>query len=113
MANPEDRFPGIIASMRAQVQSRTAGIYGGNVYDSQNLKIDGKMVPIVQAWAPAAAVAATQKFIGQRAFQRLVFQNGRPWSFLVGGLCAGGTQKVNVGDGQDLVLGALQQRYDP
>jgi len=113
IANSEDRFPAIIASMRAQGQSRTAGIYGGNVYDSQNLKIDGKMVPIVQAWAPAAAVAATQKFIGQRAFQRLLFQNGLPWIFLFDGLPAENTGKTNGEDGTIVVLGDLKQLYDP
>ncbi len=113
IANSEERFPAIIASMRAQGQSRTAGIYGGNVYDSQNLKIDGKMVPIVQAWAPAAAVAATQKFIGQRAFQRLLFQNGLPWIFLFDGLSAEDTKKVNVEDGTIVVLGDIKQLYDP
>src|SRR5258708_37723520 len=82
IANSEDRFPAIIASMRAQGQSRTAGIYGGNVYDSQNLKIDGKMVPIVQAWAPAAAGAARHKFICPRALQRLLCSNGCQWGFV-------------------------------
>ena len=113
IANSEDRFPAIIASMRAQGQSRTAGIYGGNVYDSQNLKIDGKIVPIVQAWAPAAAVAATQKFIGQRAFQRLLFQNGLPWIFLFDGLLAEDTGKTDGEDGTIVVLGDLKQLYDP
>ncbi len=113
IANSEDRFPAIIASMRAQGQSRTAGIYGGNVYDSRNVKIDGKLIPIVQAWAPAAAVAATQKFIGQRTFQRLLFQNGLPWLFLFDGLPPEGSSKANIEDGTIVVLGDLKQLYDP
>jgi hypothetical protein len=113
IANSEDRFPAIIASMRAQGQSRTAGIYGGNVYDSRNLAIDGKTVPIVQAWAPAAAVAATQKFIGQRAFQRLLFQNGLPWIFVFDGLPAEDTKRVNAEDGTIVILGDIKQLYDP
>jgi hypothetical protein len=105
IANSEDRFPAIIASMRAQGQSRTAGIYGGNVYDSRNLTVDGKMVPIVQTWAPAATVAATQKFIGQREFNRLLFQNGLPWIFVFDGLPAEDTKRVNAEDGTIVVLG--------
>ena len=113
IANSEDRFPAIIASMRAQGQSRTAGIYGGNVYDSRNVKIDGKLIPIVQAWAPAAAVAATQKFIGQRAFERLLFQNGLPWVFVFDGLPLQGSGKPRTEDGTVVVLGDLKQLYDP
>jgi hypothetical protein len=113
IANSEDRFPAIIASMRAQGQSRTAGIYGGNVYDSQNLKIDGKIIPIVQVWAPAAAVAATTKLIGQRDFNRLLFQNGLPWVFLFNGLPAAGSTTPNAEDGTIVVLGDLKQLYDP
>ena len=45
IANSEDRFAGVIASMRAQGQSRTAGIYGGNVYHSENVKLNGHVYP--------------------------------------------------------------------
>ena len=110
IANSEDRFPAVIASMRAQGESRTAGIYAGNVYDSQNLTIDGKPVSVVHAWAPAAAVAATQKFIGQRAFRQLLFSNGLPWVFTFDGLPS--AAKPNE-DGTLVVLGDLKALYDP
>lgn len=110
IANSEDRFPAVIASMRAQGQSRTAGIYAGNVYNSHNLTVDGKPVAIVQAWAPAAAVAATQKFIGQRAFQKLLFPNGLPWVFTFDGLP---TAAQPGEDGTLVVLGDLKALYDP
>jgi hypothetical protein len=113
IANSEDRFPAVIASMRAQGQSRTAGIYGGNVYDSRNLEIDGKLIPIVQVWAPAAAVAATQKFIGQRAFKHLLFQNGLPWLFVFDGLLSSDSAEPNPEDGTIVALGDLKQLYDP
>lgn len=110
IANSEDRFPAVIASMRAQGQSRTAGIYAGNVYDSHNLMIDGKPVSIVQVWAPAAAVAATQKFIGQRAFRQLLFPNGLPWVFVFDGLPDSARPDE---DGTLVVLGDLKALYDP
>jgi len=53
IANSEDRVAGVIASMRAQGQERTAGIYQGNVYDSRNKKVGGQVYPVVQAWPPA------------------------------------------------------------
>jgi hypothetical protein len=110
IANSEDRFPAVIASMRAQGQSRTAGIYAGNVYDSHNLTVDGKPVAIVQAWAPAAAVAATQKFIGQRDFHQLLFPDGLPWVFAFDGLPSAEKAKE---DGTLVVLGDLKALYDP
>jgi hypothetical protein len=113
IANSEDRFAAVIASMRAQGQSRTAGIYGGNVYDSQNVKFGDHIYPVVQAWAPAAAVAATQKFIGQRDFNRLLFQTGLPWIFVFDGLPGQNMQRPQAEDGTVVVLGDLKALYDP
>lgn len=112
IANSEDRVAGVIASMRAQGQSRTAGVYGGNVYDSKNIRIHGHFYPVVQTWAPAAAVAATQKFIGQRSFKQLLFQNGLPWIFVFDGL-EDGNGKALPEDGTVVVLGDLKKLYDP
>ena len=112
IANSEDRFAAVIASMRAQGQSRTAGIYGGNVYDSKNVKFGDQTFPVVQAWAPAAAVAATQKFIGQRDFSQLLFQNGLPWIFVFDGLPSK-APKAQIEDGTVVVLGDLKALYDP
>jgi hypothetical protein len=108
IANSEDRFPAVIASMRAQGESRTAGIYGGNVYDSRNLKVDGKTVSIVQVWSPAASVAATQEFIGQREFRHLLFLNELPWVFQFDGLPSAAAAE----DGTLVVVGDLKKLYD-
>lgn len=106
IANSEDRVAGVIASMRAQRQERTAGIYQGNVYDSRNKKVGATVYPVVQAWPPAAAVAATQKFIGQRRFREILFRNGLPWIFVFDGLqSADDGSVVIVGD-----LGAIYER---
>jgi hypothetical protein len=83
VANSEDRVAAVIASMRAQGQSRTAGIYHGNVYVPDVLS-DNPRVGICQAWAPAAAVAASQKLIGQRPFREILFKSGLPWVFVFG-----------------------------
>jgi hypothetical protein len=101
VANSEDRVAAVIASMRAQGQSRTAGIYHGNVYTPEVLS-DNPRVGICQAWAPAAAVAASQKFIGQRPFKEILFKNGLPWVFVFGG----------DDDGTLVVVGDLGGAYD-
>jgi len=113
IANSEDRVAGVIASMRAQGQTRTAGVFDGNVYSSQNLKLGNHVYPIVQAWAPAAAVGASQKFIGQRAFRQLLFENGLPWVFVFDGLPAGAQQESDSDDGTVVVLGDMKKIYDP
>lgn len=113
IANSEDRVAGVIASMRAQGQSRTAGIYDGNVYESKNVRIGNTVYPVVQAWSPAAAVAATQKFIGQRAFRQLLFQNGLPWVFVFDGLPGEDGAAPRADDGTVVVVGDLAKIYEP
>ncbi len=115
VANSEDRLAAVIASMRAQGQDRTVGIYGGNVFESQGWDANGNGIgedasrrkfAAVQAWAPAAAVAASQKFIGQRAFSGLLFQNGLPWVFTFGG------QNADADDGTLVIVGDLGGVYN-
>jgi hypothetical protein len=107
IANSEDRVAGVIASMRAQGQSRTNGVFDGNVYDSEDITVDGHVYPIVQMWAPGAAVSAMQKFIGQRDFDHILFQNGLPWVFLFKG-----TESAPEG-GTAVVVGDMKKIYDP
>jgi len=113
IANSEDRVAGVIASMRAQGQSRTAGVYDGNVYGSQNIRDGERTYSVVQAWAPAAAVAATQKFIGQRDFRELLFQNGLPWVFVFDGLPGKDGSMLRADDGTVVVVGNLAKVYEP
>ncbi len=105
IANSEEKVAAVIASMRAQGQDRTAGIYNGNVYESINRKANGRTYPVVQAWSPAAAVAATQKFIGQRQFKELLFRNGLPWIFVFRGVSS-------EEDGTVVVVGDLGGVYE-
>ena len=116
VANSDDRVAGVIASMRAMGQDRAAGIYAGNVFTSQKPKISGKEYAVAQVWAPGAAVAACQKFIGQRAFKEILFKNGLPWIFVFDGLpgLVGGerTGAVNPDDGTVVIVGDLGASYD-
>ena len=86
IANTEDRVGLVIASMHAMGQERAMGVYAGNVYDPQPATLsDGTRGTIVQAWSAAAAVGASTKFVGQRRFRGLLFQNGLPWVFVFDG----------------------------
>jgi hypothetical protein len=116
VANSDDRVAGVIASMRAMGQDRAAGIYAGNVFHSEKPSIGGKEYAVAQVWAPGAAVAACQKFIGQRAFKEILFKNGLPWVFVFEGLPAlvNGERSgsPNPDDGTVVVVGDLSASYD-
>jgi hypothetical protein len=116
VANSDDRVASVIASMRAMGQDRTAGIYGGNVFSSQKPKINGREYAVAQVWAPGAAIAACQQFIGQRAFKEILFKNGLPWIFVFDGLPAKvgleRTGTVNPDDGTVVITGDLSASYD-
>ena len=94
VANSDDRVAGVIASMRAMGQDRTAGIYAGNVFSSEKHRVGNKEYAVAQVWAPGAAVAATQHFIGQRAFKQILFKNGLPFVFVFDGLAKNGRRRA-------------------
>jgi hypothetical protein len=116
VANSDDRVAAVIASMRAMGQDRAAGIYAGNVFSSQKPRINGQEYAVAQVWAAGAAVAACQKFIGQRAFKEILFKNGLPWVFVFDGLPArvGGQRvgPVSPDDGTVVIVGDLGASYD-
>jgi hypothetical protein len=111
IANDEQRVAGVIASMRAQGQSRTAGVFRGNVYASSNYKLNNKIYPVVQAYPAAAAIAASQRFIGQRSFREILFHNGLPWVFVFDGLPNEATGKLRSDDGTIVIVGNLAKIY--
>jgi hypothetical protein len=111
IANSEDRVAGVIASMRAQGQSRTAGVYRGNAYDARIVKVGNRAFPVVQAWSTAAAIAATQKFIGQRDFNQILFKNGLPWVFVFDGAPLTDGGKAKGDDGTVVIVGDLSKVY--
>ncbi|BDI30082.1 hypothetical protein CCAX7_21330 [Capsulimonas corticalis] len=111
LANSEDRMALMAASMRAQGQQRANGTWRGNVFGNTNLKDSaGAPIHIVQAWPPAAAVAAVQTFLDQRAFKQILFPNGLPWIFVFDGLPKSGHPDPE--DGTIVVGGDLAGIYD-
>ena len=116
VANSDDRVAAVIASMRAMGQQRAAGIYRGNIYESEKPKVDGKECPVAQVWAPGAAVAAAQHFLGQREFKELLFKSGLPWVFVFDGLPplkgAERSGAANPDDGTVVVVGDLGGTYE-
>ena len=116
VANSDDRVAGVIASMRAMGQDRAAGIYAGNVFTSEKPRIAGKEYAVAQVWAPGAAVAASQNFIGQRAFKEILFKDGLPWIFVFDGLphMVGGERSgpTDPDDGTVVIVGDLGASYD-
>ena len=118
VANSDDRVAAVIASMRAMGQDRTAGIYAGNVFTSQKPRIAGREYAVAQVWAPGAAVAACQKFIGQRPFRELLFTNGLPWIFVFDGrpgpaaARAGTSAAADPDDGTVVIVGDLGASYE-
>ena len=107
VANSEDRVGLVIASMHAMGQERAMGVYAGNVYEPQNVTLeDGRKDTIVQAWSSAAAVATSTKFVGQRRFRELLFQNGLPWTFVFDG-----RPDKSEDDGTVVVAGDLSGCY--
>jgi hypothetical protein len=116
VANSEDRVAAVIASMRAQGQSRTAGIFYGNVFTPMIRRVSKeKEQVVVQAWSAAAGIAAVQQFIGQRAFKELLFHNGLPWVFVFdGGVKVGdpAAAALNHDDSTLVVVGDLGGCYE-
>ncbi len=110
MANSEDRVAGMIASMRATGLDRTNGVNHGAVREEIDVDVrqnDGtsKRVYTVQPLAPAGAIAAMDQYLGQRAFQKVLFPSGLPWVFVFAG-------QKNADDGTVVVIGDLGAIYD-
>lgn len=72
---------------------------------------------VAQVWAPAAAAAAAQKWIGGRSFREILFKNGLPWVFVFEGsrACRDGlpTGKPQPEDGTVVVVGDLKESFPP
>ncbi|OPZ23638.1 MAG: hypothetical protein BWZ02_03150 [Lentisphaerae bacterium ADurb.BinA184] len=111
-ANTEDRVMPAIATMRASGLERTAGVLHDAVYDVDEFTVkdaDGadRRVRAAHVLAPAVGVAATQAFIGQRAFRQILFPDGLPWVFVFDGLPDPQTGAARPDDGTVVVVGDL------
>jgi hypothetical protein len=111
IANSEDKVAAVIASMRAQGLTRTAGVLHDVIrepvnYDMRTADGKTKRIHVMQAYPCGAGIAATQAFIGQRAFKEILFKNGLPWVFVFDGL------NGNPDDGTVVVVGDLGAVYE-
>jgi hypothetical protein len=112
VANSEDRVSAVIAGYRAAGYDRTLGVFAGNITHEDQTKVkmpDGtiQQVHTYFPWPPAAAVATTQHFLGQREFKKLLFPNGLPWVMVFDG------QDKNKEDGTIVVVGDLREAFNP
>jgi len=109
VANTDDRVAALVAGDRAAGYDRAMGVYGGNicVEGEVSMRLPGgrtRRVPALNAWSTAASVGATQHFIGERPFSRLLFSNGLPWVMLFDGL-------HSPEDGTAVVVGDLGEEF--
>ena len=115
VANTDDRVAALVAANRAAGYDRAMGVYGGNIAEDNERDIrtaDGKTRRIhnVTAWSVAPAIGASQHFIGERDFDRILFQNGLPWVFLFHGL-PDASGKINDEDGAAVVVGDIGEEF--
>lgn len=115
VANTDDRVAAVVATNRASGYDRAMGIYGGNIAGEARLPLrtpDGKSreAEVVHTWSTAAAVGATQHFLGERPFQRMLFSNGLPWVMMFGGEPQPNGQ-ANAEDGTLVVVGDLGETF--
>ena len=92
VANSDDRVTAVVASMLAQGQTRCAGVLHDSVYQIRDYTVRTERGDFrergLQVYSIAAAVAAVEKFIGERTFKEVLFKNGLPWVFVFNGLPA-------------------------
>ena len=110
VANTDDRVAALVAGDRAAGYDRAMGVYGGNICSEGEtiMRLPGgktKRIPFVHTWSTAASVGASQHFIGERPFSKLLFSNGLPWVMLFSGLNA------NPEDGTVVVVGDLGEEF--
>lgn len=118
VGNTDDRIGPVVAANRSAGYDRSMGVYGGYMYSgdpnrsAQTMKIHTsyglETVPkLHNTWSTAAAMGATQSFIGDREFNRLLFTNGLPWVMLFDGY------NNNKEDGSIVVTGDLGDAFGP
>ncbi len=112
VANTDDRVAGVLASYRAAGYDRVVAIghylaggvdrWGNTRSVTIKTKAGPKSIPgLPQSYSLCAAVSTLQHFIGERQFDRILFQNGLPWIYIFKGLDG------NVEDSTAVVLGDL------
>lgn len=114
VANVDDRVAAVVATNLSTGHDRAVGIYGGNiatewhstgvnVFDDQ-AKGKRKRIDVIHVWSVAAAVGATNHFLGERRFRELLFRNGLPWIEVFDGL-------TGPEDGTVVVVGDIGEEF--
>ena len=112
VANTDDRFAGVVASNRAAGCDRALGTLSRIAVSTmshhrvahETIRTPGgerQIEKLVESRPLAAAYGATQQFIGERDFDRILFENGLPWVYVFHGLDG------SPDDGTVVVLGDL------
>lgn len=90
VANTDDRVAAVVAGNRAAGYDRAMGVHGGNIAERTRVSVSvngqTREVEGVNTWSTAAAVGASQKFIGERPFREMVYPLGLPWVMRFDGL---------------------------
>lgn len=116
VGNTDDRIGLVVAANRSAGYDRTMGVYGGYMYSgdpnrsvqimTMRTKNGNETVPkLHNTWSTAAAFGAVQNLIGEREFNRLLFQNGLPWVMLFNGY------NSNKEDGTVVIAGDLGEAF--
>ena len=116
VANSDDRVAALVAANKSASYDRAMGVYKGNVADENEVQVmtagqRAQKVAEYDAWSTAASVGAAVHFIGERPFNRLLFQNGLPWVLLFDGLPVADS-KANPDDGTIVVVGDLGEEFN-
>jgi hypothetical protein len=114
VGNTDDRIGLVVAANRSAGYDRSMGIYGGYLFSGEKAPpytdirtANGvQSVPSVHSsWSAAAAVGATQRLIGEREFNRLLFPNGLPWVMVFDGY------NGHADDGAVVIAGDLGEAF--
>ncbi len=116
VGNTDDRIGLVVAANRSAGYDRSMGIYGGYMYSgdpnrsAQSMTIRTKngtetVSKLHNTWSTAAAMGAVQGFIGERAFNRLLFTAGLPWVMVFDGY------RQDKEDGTIVITGDLGEAF--
>ena len=116
VANSDERVAGVIASMRAMGQDRTAGIFAGNVFTSRKAPPGRQGIRRGPGLGPGRGDRRHAALPRPAGLQEDPLQNGLPFVFVFDGLAKkiGGerTGPIDPDDGTLVVLGDLSASYD-
>lgn len=112
VANGDDKVSATVAADLAAGYDHVVGVIHKAIC-TRNARAtiigdDGKKVAAasLDTWSTAAALGATQHFIGQRKFNEILFKNGLPWVMVFDGE-ADASGKSDAEDGTVVVVGDL------